>query len=297
MESIHSIENQPRGVYTGAIGSIQPNGDLCFSVAIRTISLKNKQATLGVGAGITIESNTEEEWQEMHLKAKYLRTLYRPNFEIIEALHYQKQQGFKSLQEHLTRLYNTADTLAFHTQGLNIKVQLQQYVNHHIKDYQSYKIRIAVDYLRGTTITHTCISENEKATHPIKFAICNLPIDKNNILFQYKTTSKTTRGFMDENFVMTKKRLPDIDTLLFKNQDQNLTESLYHNLIVEIKGVTLTPPVLDGLLPGVYRSQLLNNKKVIEKSLKLSDLQQAEKIWLCNDVRGLVPAIYIEENT
>ena len=109
MKAIHSIENQPRGIYTGAIGSIQPNGDLCFSVAIRTIALKDKQATLGVGAGITIESNTEEEWHEMHLKAKYLRTLYQPSFEIIEALHYQQQQGFTRLQEHLSRLHNTVE--------------------------------------------------------------------------------------------------------------------------------------------------------------------------------------------
>jgi para-aminobenzoate synthetase / 4-amino-4-deoxychorismate lyase len=296
MKAIHSIENQPRGIYTGAIGSIQPNGDLCFSVAIRTIALKDKQATLGVGAGITIESNTEEEWHEMHLKAKYLRTLYQPSFEIIEALHYQKQQGFTRLQEHLSRLHNTVDTLAFQAHGLHPKTKLQQYVHKHIENDQCYKIRIAVGYHGNISITHTCIPDKIDKIQPINFTLCSHCIDKNNILFQYKTTSKSTRKFMDENFVMTKKRLPNIDTLLFKNQDQNLTETLYHNLILEIKGVAYTPPVLDGLLPGVYRSQLLNNKKVIEKSLKLSDLQQAEKIWLCNDVRGLVPAIYIEEN-
>ena len=37
MEIIRELEGQPRGVYTGAIGRIAPNGDAQFNVAIRTL--------------------------------------------------------------------------------------------------------------------------------------------------------------------------------------------------------------------------------------------------------------------
>ena len=37
MEIIRELEAEPRGVYTGAIGHIAPNGDCQFNVAIRTL--------------------------------------------------------------------------------------------------------------------------------------------------------------------------------------------------------------------------------------------------------------------
>ncbi|MDE4988414.1 chorismate-binding protein, partial [Francisella tularensis] len=37
MELIKQIEKCKRGVYTGSIGYIMPNNDICFNVAIRTI--------------------------------------------------------------------------------------------------------------------------------------------------------------------------------------------------------------------------------------------------------------------
>ncbi|HVQ11634.1 MAG TPA: aminodeoxychorismate synthase component I, partial [Methyloceanibacter sp.] len=39
MEIIRELEGEPRGIYTGAIGRVAPNGDAQFNVAIRTIML------------------------------------------------------------------------------------------------------------------------------------------------------------------------------------------------------------------------------------------------------------------
>jgi anthranilate/para-aminobenzoate synthase component I len=39
MEIIHDLELEPRGVYTGAIGYLGPDGAMCLSVAIRTIAM------------------------------------------------------------------------------------------------------------------------------------------------------------------------------------------------------------------------------------------------------------------
>ena len=42
MEIIDDLETTPRGAYCGALGYIDPNGDACFNVGIRTLTLSGK---------------------------------------------------------------------------------------------------------------------------------------------------------------------------------------------------------------------------------------------------------------
>lgn len=70
MEIIGELEAAKRGVYTGTIGIQYPNGDSDWSIAIRTIVEQNKELLLGVGGGITLDSNPEDEYAESLAKAK-----------------------------------------------------------------------------------------------------------------------------------------------------------------------------------------------------------------------------------
>ncbi|CAN5283356.1 anthranilate synthase component I family protein [soil metagenome] len=66
MELIEKYETTRRGLFSGAIGYIQPGGDFDFNVVIRSIqynSLKNYISVM-VGSAITFESNAEDEYQE-----------------------------------------------------------------------------------------------------------------------------------------------------------------------------------------------------------------------------------------
>ncbi len=72
MEIIAEIEASPRGVYTGAIGFIAPDNEAVFNVAIRTLTITNGTGELGIGSGITIDSDPEDEFEETLLKAKFL---------------------------------------------------------------------------------------------------------------------------------------------------------------------------------------------------------------------------------
>jgi len=71
---IRRLEGAPRGVYTGCIGHLTPNGNGRFSVAIRTVLIDQEQhvAEYGTGSGITCDSNAEEEYAECQLKAAIL---------------------------------------------------------------------------------------------------------------------------------------------------------------------------------------------------------------------------------
>lgn len=70
IEIIDELETNCRSVYTGAIGHIEPSGDLDFNIAIRTIIKKGKKLYLQVGGGIVIDSKEKAEFEETLQKAK-----------------------------------------------------------------------------------------------------------------------------------------------------------------------------------------------------------------------------------
>ncbi len=86
-EVIAEQEQDPRGLYCGALGHIAPDGSMELSVAIRTAEVDLPTSdrgdgeaglglvSLGVGAGIVFGSDPEAEWRETLLKARAFTTL------------------------------------------------------------------------------------------------------------------------------------------------------------------------------------------------------------------------------
>jgi para-aminobenzoate synthetase component 1 len=74
VNSMHDLETNPRGWYSGTLGIILPNGDFDFNVIIRSIywNRNTQQASIGIGGAITLHSNFKEEYQECWLKAQSL---------------------------------------------------------------------------------------------------------------------------------------------------------------------------------------------------------------------------------
>ena len=70
MEIIEELEHGRRNLYTGSIGYVTLDGDCDFNIVIRTAVHKNGTYYLGVGGGITCESETEFEYEETLQKAK-----------------------------------------------------------------------------------------------------------------------------------------------------------------------------------------------------------------------------------
>lgn len=74
MKLIHEIEKKARGLYSGSVGYIDPNGDFDFNVVIRSLQYNAETNYLSamVGSAITALANPETEYQECLLKADAL---------------------------------------------------------------------------------------------------------------------------------------------------------------------------------------------------------------------------------
>lgn len=72
MELIEKHEDFKRGLYSGSIGYISPNGDFDFNVVIRSLiyNRKTNYLSCAVGGAITIQSDPEAEYEECQIKVK-----------------------------------------------------------------------------------------------------------------------------------------------------------------------------------------------------------------------------------
>jgi para-aminobenzoate synthetase component I len=77
MELIEKYELSRRGLFSGAVGYIAPNGDFDFNVVIRSLfyNEENRHLSYQVGGGITWYSNPEDEYDECMLKASAIKSI------------------------------------------------------------------------------------------------------------------------------------------------------------------------------------------------------------------------------
>ena len=75
MQLIEEFEESKRGLYSGSIGYIDPNGDFDFNVVIRSILYNEKKSRISytVGSAITANADPEKEYYECLLKAESMQ--------------------------------------------------------------------------------------------------------------------------------------------------------------------------------------------------------------------------------
>ncbi|HLL83643.1 MAG TPA: aminodeoxychorismate synthase component I [Longimicrobium sp.] len=271
MEVIARVEDEPRGVYCGAIGFASP-GEAVFSVAIRTVVVDGDAggAELGVGSGITWDSDAAAEHRECLDKAAF--THRAPNdFQLLETLLYEPGAGFFLLDGHLRRLAGSAGHFGFRFDRREILCALHN--SHGTSGTQ--RVRLLLDRA-GEAVVET--SSLDHTPSPVRVAIAREPVDSRDSLLFHKTTNRAA-------YDTRRASRPDCDDVLVVNERGELTESTLANLVLRLDGALWTPPLASGLLPGVFRAHLLERGDIRERVLRPADLERADGIYLINSVR------------
>jgi para-aminobenzoate synthetase/4-amino-4-deoxychorismate lyase len=278
MQLLRGLEQRDRGVYTGAIGFWSPHSEALFSVAIRTAVLDSGKLTMGIGSGLVADSLANSEYNECFLKADFLRD---QTFGLIETMHWQNGRC-DLLQLHLDRLQSSAKYFHFRFNRESIHSAIEEQVASLSTDIP-YRLRLVLDH-RGVcafNVPEPIVADD--AAIPLHVQLWPTPIDSTNPLFQHKTTR---RALYDHAYAEGRRQgLADV---LFINERGHVTEGAIHNVFVRHGAQWRTPPVSDGLLPGVYRHHLLATQpNTIEASLTPEDLRTADELWLTNAVREI----------
>ena len=81
MNLIEEFEHTQRGIYSGSVGYITPNGDFDFNVIIRSLQYNahKKYLSYMVGGAITHNSNPEDEYLECEVKAASIKKVLAGN--------------------------------------------------------------------------------------------------------------------------------------------------------------------------------------------------------------------------
>jgi para-aminobenzoate synthetase/4-amino-4-deoxychorismate lyase len=284
MEIIAGLETEPRGVYTGAIGFIAPQGapgpKASFSVGIRTVVVDTEtgEAEYGVGGGITYDSIPTAEYQEARLKARVLE--YGPSdFQLLETLRWDPDRGWFWLDRHLDRLEDSAEYFAVPIDRAGVVARMEAVAGGN----GPLRVRLTVDR-RGHVAAETQVLDDQ--SEPVKLALDDDPVDTASPFLFHKTTRRAL--YEDRS-----SRYPDADDVLLINDRGEITESTVANVVVHLDGRWLTPPVASGCLPGIYRAALLDDGRIHERVVTLDDLGRADDVALINSVRLWRPALLI----
>jgi para-aminobenzoate synthetase/4-amino-4-deoxychorismate lyase len=288
-EILRDLEIAPRGVYTGALGAIAPNGDLRFNVAIRTALIdRDGLGTYGVGGGIVAESCPEDEYEEALLKARVLTGLAKP-YDLIETFRWDPSDGYVRLPHHLDRLTGSATQLGFPSERKNIEAQLTQLETILIKEEANpQRIRLALSRTGNISITRTPLPMPVSAI--LRVCIAEARLDPADPFLRHKTS---LRDIYETAYA----RATDAgrDEAIFLNTKGDIAEASRNTIFVVDDGKLLTPPLSSGVLPGVLRQTLIESGEAVEQRMSLADLVIVSKWFLGNSLHGLREASLVKE--
>ena len=282
MNIIRALETAPRGIYTGAIGYLTPEGDAHFNVAIRTVTVDKRRgvAEFGVGSGIVWDSTERDEYAECLLKAAILTeqgSRAHPagvaDFELLETMKWTPTGGFALLDRHLARLADSAGYFGFSLSRDNIAEALAAATRG-----RTVPARVRLRVSRGGEVACD-VSDLVPAPGIVRVAVAAAPVDRRNVFLYHKTTRRDV-------YEAAQASRPEAGAVILWNEAREITEATTHNIVAEIGGRRITPPIECGLLAGTMRAELLDAGEIAAGRITVEDLRSATGVWLINSVSG-----------
>ena len=295
MEIIQELECDDRDYYCGALGWLDPNGDFAFSVPIRTVEIEKNDAshatafTMGVGAGITIDSDAKQEWHECQIKSAFLLNLPSATglFETIAIIRNSPQR----LERHLDRIEHSASALRIPFDRIQAKTLIANTCSE-LRSDLTYRLRLDLS-ADGTLSVSTGPLDPLPDSVKIFWASQILPNHCTMYSGDPLLCHKVSHRALYDAAWQAAVQQGGFDAL-FVNEQGYVTEGGRTSIFIKSKTDSqwLTPPLSAGLLPGVMRAELLSDPQfnAREANLTIQDVSMADEIILCNALRGIIKA-------
>ena len=277
MRRIAQHEADARGVYCGAVGVLRPGGGATFNVGIRTVVARESRLMLGVGSGITADSNARAEWREWQHKAAFAARAAEP-FELLETLRLSGGQWRHELQ-HRERMAGSARHFGFVWCDTAWTQALRGVAAAH--GGGDWRVRVLCDRAGRLQATAHALAPT---TTPVRLVLADSAFAAAHSPFvRHKSTRRA-------HYEAAERLLPGVfDTLLW-NDDGELTECTRGNIALRLDEGWVTPAPDCGLLAGIGRQLALDEGRVREAVIGLKDLPRVREWAFLNSLRGWLPA-------
>lgn len=201
-----------------------------------------------------------------------------PDFELLESLRWEPEQGYFLLSEHLQRLEKSAHYFNFTLSLFKVNEALESFAK--TLELMPQKVRLKLSPDGKITLNAQPLNSGLFKTGA-RVGIATLPIDHQNIFLYHKTTERTA-------YQIALTSQPCCQDVILWNEAGMVTESTIANLIIPTEKGLITPPVNCGLLGGTLREKLLTEGKIQEQMISLTTLRNTPTIYLINSVRGWI---------
>jgi para-aminobenzoate synthetase/4-amino-4-deoxychorismate lyase len=200
-------------------------------------------------------------------------------FELLETMRWTPREGWYLLDRHLARLEASARHFQFPYSRTRISEALAEAIR---AADRITRARLLLGAPGTVRVEQKPLEERTGVWH---VRLATEPIDPGDDFLYHKTTNR---------LVYDRALRPDCDDVVLWNPADEVTETTIANLVVELDGHRVTPPVSCGLLPGTFRAELLATGQVSEAAITVGQLRAAPRFWLVNSVRGWCDATLIE---
>jgi para-aminobenzoate synthetase/4-amino-4-deoxychorismate lyase len=198
-------------------------------------------------------------------------------FELLETIRWTMDGGFFLLERHLRRMEQSAAYFHYQCSLSLLRAHLERAVAGS-PGAQRVRLLLAKD---GDIRVECTPLGSDPTARMARLGIAASPIDPRDPFLFHKTTNRK---------VYLHASRPDCDDVVLWNPERQVTESTIANIVVDIGGRKMTPPVYCGLLAGTFRAELLESGEIQESIVTLDELRAASEMWLINSVRGWWPA-------
>ncbi|MEO3827412.1 branched-chain amino acid transaminase [Actinomadura sp. B10D3] len=113
-------------------------------------------------------------------------------------------------------------------------------------------------------------------------------------------TAKATGAYVNSSLAKVGALRAGYDDALMLSLHGHVAESSASNVFMVVDGVLVTPPISDGILPGITRNSVITlardlGHRVEERSFGLSEIHVADEVFLTGTAMEIMPVVSVDD--